>query len=341
MSTKLRTAVIGCGSIAKTHSASLQKNADYAEIVAYVDVDEPRALALRDQYAPGAAVFTDWRVMLDEVKPDVVHICTPHDLHCEMACECLGRGINVYLEKPICISEEELARVEAAAAASKAKITVSFQNRRIACNRLFYHLIEEEGGAVAGRGFVTWKRGYDYYTADDWHGRRHREGGGVMINQAIHTLDFLLQAFPSPIKSVRGFTDNWENVDFTDVEDNAHFLVRFENGTGLSFSATNNYAADAPNFYEVVTKSGVRITGMDGHLYRNGVRMDTEEVIVPTVGKACWGVGHVVCIREFYEAILTDGEVPVSLASAARTMRVLFALYRSEGKHVAPSEPKN
>ncbi|MBO7762435.1 MAG: Gfo/Idh/MocA family oxidoreductase, partial [Clostridia bacterium] len=138
MSTKLRTAVIGCGSIAKTHSASLQKNADYAEIVAYVDVDEPRALALRDQYAPGAAVFTDWRVMLDEARPDVVHICTPHDLHCEMACECLGRGINVYLEKPICISEEELTRVEAAAAASKAKITVSCQNRRIACNRLFY-----------------------------------------------------------------------------------------------------------------------------------------------------------------------------------------------------------
>lgn len=331
--TRLRAAVIGCGAIAQTHAQVLSE-ADYAEAVAFADIREERAVALRDAYAPGAAVFTDWRRMLDEVKPDVVHICTPHDLHCEMACECLGRNINVYLEKPICISEEELTRVEAAAAASSAKITVSFQNRRIASTRLFYHLIREEGGAIAGRGLVTWLRGYDYYTADDWHGRKGREGGGVMINQAIHTLDMLVEAFPAEILTVRGFTANWENADFTDVEDNAHFLVNFEGGTRITFSATNNYFSTMPNFFEVTTKSGVRITGMDGHLYRNGVRMDTEEVIIPTVGKACWGNGHTVCIREFYEAVKTDGEVPVTLSSAARTMRILFALYRGDGSHV-------
>ena len=168
---RLRAAVIGCGAIAKTH-AKVLADADYAETVALVDIDAERATALRDATAPEAAVYTDWRKMLAEVKPDVVHICTPHDLHCDMACECLNRNINVYLEKPICISEEELERVEAAAAASSAKITVSFQNRRIATTRLFYHLIEQEGGPVAGRGLVTWRRGYDYYTADDWHGRR-------------------------------------------------------------------------------------------------------------------------------------------------------------------------
>ena len=335
MSTKrLRAAVIGCGAIGKTHALTLSKGTDYSEAVAFVDLKEERAVTLRDTYAPEAAVFTDWRRMLDEVKPDVVHVCTPHDLHCEMACECLGRGIHVYLEKPICISEEELLRVEAAAAASTARITVSFQNTRIACNRLLYRLVEEEGGAVAGRGFVTWNRGRAYYTADDWHGRRHREGGGVMINQAIHTLDILLRAFPMPATAVRGFTSNWENTEFTDVEDNAHFFVEFEGGARINFSATNDYATDAPNFYEIMTKSGVRITGMDGHLYKNGVRMDTEEIIVPTVGKACWGRGHFVCVREFYEAIMSGGEVPVTLASAARTMRILFALYRSNGDRI-------
>lgn len=337
-STRLRAAVIGCGAIAKTHAKTLNE-ADYAETVAFVDILPERAAALRDRYAEEAAVYTDWRRMLDEVKPDVVHICTPHDLHCEMACECLGHGIHVYLEKPICISEEELKKVEAAAAASSAKITVSFQNRRIATTRLFYHLIREEGGPVAGRGLVTWHRGYDYYTADDWHGRRSREGGGVMINQAIHTLDMLVQAFPSPVRSVRGFTANWENAAFTDVEDNAHFLVFFEDGARISFSATNDYAGDAQNFFEVLTKSGARVTGMDGHVYRNGVRMDTEEVLLPTVGKACWGNGHVVCVREFYEAIKTGGEVPVTLSSAATTLRILLALYRSNGEHTPLSKP--
>ena len=72
-----------------------------------------------------AEIFTDWKEMLDAVKPDVVHICTPHDLHAEMACECLARGINVYLEKPIAISEEELCRIEEAAKNSEISVSRS------------------------------------------------------------------------------------------------------------------------------------------------------------------------------------------------------------------------
>ena len=65
-----------------------------------------------------------------------------------------------------------------------------------------------------------------------------------------------------------------------------------------------------------------------------GILNPGEEVIVPTVGKACWGRGHFVCVREFYEAIKSGGEVPVTLASAARTMRILFALYCSNGERI-------
>ena len=331
--TRLRAAIIGCGAIAKTHAAALSE-ADYAELVALCDIQPGRAEALAETFAKGARTFSDWRQMLDEVTPDVVHVCTPHDLHKEMACECLARGIHVYLEKPATITGEELDALMTAEAASTARITVSFQNRRTAANRLFYHLIEEEGGAVAARAMVTWHRGERYYTADDWHGRLAREGGGAMINQAIHTLDLLLNAFPAPIASVQGEIANWENTAFSEVEDNAAFLVNLADGGKICFYATNDYGTDAPNFYEVATRSGVRITGMDGHIYKNGVRMDTEEVLVPLVGKSCWGHGHAIAIREFYEAVVTGGPVPIPLASAARVMRVLFALYRSRGAKI-------
>lgn len=333
----LRAAIIGCGAIAKTHAKALS-DADYAELVALADVRPERAKALCDAFAKEATLFDDWRRMLDEVHPDVVHICTPHDLHKEMAYECLARGINVYLEKPAAITAEELDALLAAEAASPARITVSFQNRRIATNRLFYHLIEEEGGAVAARGMVTWCRGRSYYTADDWHGRLAREGGGAMINQAIHTLDLLINAFPAPLASVQGQTANWENTAFSEVEDNAGFIVTFADGGKICFYATNDYGTDAPNFYEVTTRSGARITGMDGHVFKNGVRIDPEEVLTPIVGKSCWGPGHAIAIREFYEAVVTGGPVPIPLASAARVMRVLFGLYRSNGEKILLTE---
>lgn len=332
MSTKrLRAAIIGCGAIAKTHAKALA-DADYAELVALADIRPERAEALRDAFAKEALTFSDWHLMLDEARPNVVHVCTPHDLHKEMACECLARGINVYLEKPAAITADELDALLTAEAKSEARITVSFQNRRTAVNRLFYHLIEEEGGAVAARGMVTWCRGRSYYTADDWHGRMSREGGGAMINQAIHTLDLLINAFPAPLASVQGQTAIWENAAFSEVEDNAGFIVTFADGGKICFYATNDYGTDAPNFYEVTAKSGARITAMDSRIYKNGERMDKEETLVPLVGKNCWGHGHAIAIREFYEAIMTGGPVPVPLASAARVMRVLFALYQSNGK---------
>lgn len=328
----LRAAIIGCGAISKNHTAVLA-DADYAEIVAFCDI-QPEKAEVRRALAPDARIYTDWKEMLDVEKPDVVHICTPHDLHAEMACECLARGIHVYLEKPIAISEEELCRIEEAAAKSTARITVSFQNRRIVQNRLFIDLIEADGGAKAGRGMVTWNRDEAYYTADDWHGRLAREGGGLMINQAIHTLDMLVAAFPEEVLSVRGMTALWENEAFSEVEDNASFLVNLEGGKRIVFFGTNNYSVDAHIFYEVLTNNGTRITGMGGHIYRNGVQMDTDEVRQQFDGKACWGYGHRVCIREFYEAIRDGGEVPVPLKSAARTMRILFALYKSNGKEI-------
>ena len=72
-----RVAVIGCGAISDMHLLPLRDRAD-TEIVALVDVKSERAEAKREEYAPTAHVYTDYLAMLDEVKPDVVHICTPH-----------------------------------------------------------------------------------------------------------------------------------------------------------------------------------------------------------------------------------------------------------------------
>ena len=92
-----RVAVIGCGAISDMHLLPLRDRAD-TKIVALADIKIERAEAKQAEYAPDATVYTDYLTMLDEQKPDVVHICTPHYLHKEMACAAMERGIAVGLE---------------------------------------------------------------------------------------------------------------------------------------------------------------------------------------------------------------------------------------------------
>ena len=98
-----RSAIVGCGAIANTHAGNLAKMHNVV-ISAVCDILPDRAKKIKETYAPDALVFDDYKKMLDEVKPDVLHVCTPHYLHSEMAVEALKRNINVMLEKPVSIS---------------------------------------------------------------------------------------------------------------------------------------------------------------------------------------------------------------------------------------------
>ena len=92
----MKTAIVGLGSIGKIHKKIIEKLG--FELVAGCDVN-----LNKEKVVDGASFYTDYKKMLDEVKPSVVHICTPHYLHAEMIIEALSRNINVLCEKPLCI----------------------------------------------------------------------------------------------------------------------------------------------------------------------------------------------------------------------------------------------
>ncbi|MBA3429373.1 MAG: Gfo/Idh/MocA family oxidoreductase, partial [Actinobacteria bacterium] len=91
----MRAAIVGAGWIAAEHAATLDR-LDGVELAAVCDIDESRAREL----AGSAAVYTDWRKLLERESPDAVFVCTPPLVHREPAVEALDRGIHVYLEKP-------------------------------------------------------------------------------------------------------------------------------------------------------------------------------------------------------------------------------------------------
>ena len=327
----MKTVLIGCGAISDNHLIALEK-VPGVETVGLCDVVPDRAEEKRKKFAPGARVFTDYKKMLDETEPDAVHIATPHHLHFEMACEALARGISVFLEKPICISDEEIDRLLAAEKESAAKVCVCFQNRLNPSTVAVRQLVKESGGVASARASVTWNRDEKYYRSEDWRGKRQTEGGGVLINQAIHELDLLIGFCGNPV-SVAATTANHRHEGVIDVEDTAELLVGFENGVTAFFTATTAFSCDAPNFLELFCRDGRRITLLGEEIYINGVPYPYD---VPdklsSPGKECWGAGHIRLIRRFYEALGKGDAMPIPLASAAVPVRVLLAAYRSSDR---------
>ncbi len=100
----MKTAIIGLGVIGDVHLEVLRSQ--NKNIVAVCDIDESKFSKCEE-----ALHYKDYKKMLDEVKPDVVHICTPHYLHAEMIIYALNNNINVLAEKPLCISFEEIEAI--------------------------------------------------------------------------------------------------------------------------------------------------------------------------------------------------------------------------------------
>ncbi len=329
-----RVAVVGCGAISENHILPLSERKD-VEIVALVDVKTDRAEEKRAQYAPDAHVYADYATMLEKEKPDAVHICTPHYLHASMAIEAMERGIAVFLEKPLAIRDEEIDRLLETERRTNARVCVSFQNRFLPRTQELLRLVEAHGGAKGCFGQVVWDRDEQYYLESGWRGFYATEGGGVMINQAIHTLDLALLLLGEPTE-LEATTANRHLRGKIEVEDTCELFARFEGDRQLLFYATTAHKRSIPVSLETVCADGTVFILRDQDLYEQ-VGPDCRPLPLPPlptwlVGKPDWGVGHPLIIKRFYDALQNGGEMPITLTSASRAVRTLLRAYRAAEK---------
>lgn len=327
-----RVALIGCGAIAKTHVTFLSKMPD-VRIAALCDIKPDRAELLAADRGVEAPVYSDYIKMLDEVRPDAVHICTPHYLHVPMAVEALKRDIHVLTEKPVCMDEKQKAELDRACRESRARIAVSFQNRCLERNRRLKELIDsgEYGKIRSVFGNVLWKRTEDYYVSSGWRGKFATEGGSVMINQAIHTLDLLLWICGDP-DTVSGMTANFHLRGVIETEDTAVARLTYPGGVTAIFLASTANSVSAPVGLEFRCEKGV-LALRDGDLFINGEAQGLTDPVLES-GKADWGIGHRLFFEEFYRSLSNGTPVPVSVDEAFRAVRVLRAVYSSNGEEI-------
>ena len=316
----MRSAIVGYGNIAKLHAKVLAQQGH--AIVAVCDCN-PQAL----ENAPGERHYTDYQTMLDREQIDVVHICTPHYLHADMIIAALERGVNVLCEKPLCISESDIVRVLEAAQKSHAQVGVCHQNRYNPANRAVKSYLEGKNSLCATAS-VTWHRDAAYYRSGDWRGKWATEGGGVLINQALHTLD-LVQWLVGMPDSLQAVTSCMTLSDEIEVEDSAVILAG-KYRDGFTFYATNGGPADCPVEITILADGEcIKLMPKDV-LY--GSHHEHYDDGAYALGKACYGSGHGALIADYYDCITTGRHFEIDAKEAAKVVRLILAAYRSKGK---------
>lgn len=301
-----RVAVIGCGDISAIHRAAIA-GLPGARLVGVSDPDAARlAAAVHAHRVPG---FADHLELFAELAPDVVHICTPHNTHAQLAIDALERGINVIVEKPLADSREEGRRVAAAARNSTARIGVCFQNRYnapvVAAQAL---LAGGTLGSIRGASAtVSWHRTAEYYLDRPWRGTWSGGGGGLLMNQAIHTID-LLHWLVGPVSDVDGHASTRHLGDVIEVEDTAELMLSHENGARSVFYATLAHTMNSPVSIEIVTDGAVLLLRGDLTVtYSDGRTELVREANAATGERAYWGISHELLIADFYRG-LDSGE---------------------------------
>lgn len=220
--TAVRIAIIGAsGAIGVRHVGFLQKN-PATEACALVDTaPQAEELARRN----GIPFFSDYRAMLDQVRPDGVIIATPNRMHVPMALDCIARGIPALVEKPIADEIGPALELTAAAEKSGVPILIGHHRRHSPIVQRAVEVIKAgELGQVVSAVAMHLRRKSDAYFKAQW---RREEGGGPLLINGIHELD-TLRVLCGEIEELQATTSNAAR-GFA-VEDTAAVTMRFQNG---------------------------------------------------------------------------------------------------------------
>lgn len=323
-----RAAIVGWGDVATVHQAAIAAIGG-VELVGVADTDPVRCAAA--EAATGAPAFASVAELIDAVSPDVVHIATPHDQHIDPALDAVARGVHVIVEKPLAAHLADAQRLLDADLPDGVKAGVCYQNRYNVSSVELRRLLDAGAlGAVRGAyASVVWTRTADYYRAKPWRASQARSGGGLLINQAIHTLD-LVQWLVGDVSDVHGRVAAHKFADVTDVEDTAEALFSHADGVQTSFYATLTVPANRPveleldceNAY-VTLRDGLTVAWRDGRVER------FEERRASSGGRAYWGVSHELLIRDFYGRVADPEPFWIGPDEAMKSLRLLKAIYAS------------
>ena len=323
----IRAAIIGLGDISFVHLDGILSNPEI-RLVGACDLKED----LKSRVPEGTPFYTDYKQMVPEVKPDVVHNCLPHYLHYPVTKELVEMGINVFCEKPVALNvaqAEEFAALEAAH--PEVKIGICLQNRMNETTEALKAIIDSgEYGKVTGiRGFVPWYRAPEYYSVKPWRGTWQYAGGGSMINQSLHTLD-LMYFLGGDIRKIHALVGQLNDYGI-EVEGDVVARMEYANGArGLFFATNNNWTNESVQIRVALEKGVFHIE--DNTLYK--INKDSSREVIckaPVLEgiKFYYGASHTRMIERFRKAVESGSDDYIHVKDAVMVIRLMETIFQS------------
>ena len=229
----LRTAILGCGSIAKRH-ADILATLDDVRLVGYCDQNVPAAQEFEKRYGPGK-VYEHWEPMFAELDLDLVYICLPPFAHADEVAQACRHGVHIFIEKPIALTSDLARGMARDVNQSGVKCQVGFMYR---FGEAALWLKQRIGDPAGARAFMVAR--YSCNSLHSWWWRDRARSGGQLVEQAIHLLD-LARFFLGEPEAVYSSQQNLfhAEVEGYTVEDASATVIRFPSTSLAVVAATN------------------------------------------------------------------------------------------------------
>jgi UDP-N-acetyl-2-amino-2-deoxyglucuronate dehydrogenase len=350
----LRVGIVGTGGIARTHAtaiAALAAAGDPVTIAAVADVLPERARA----FAAERGVphhFASAEALLGAGLVDCVHVTTPHPAHCAVVVAAAAAGVHALVEKPLAIDLREADRAVEAARRAGTVLSTVFQRRWFPAARRLRRAIDEGklGRPILGSLEVRWLRTAEYYARDPWRGKWATEGGGCLVNQAVHAIDWLLW-YLGPVDVVFGLYHNLGHRDMRlEVDDNAVAAIRFRSGAIATLSASVSVKPASVARVTVHGDNGASASVCEvtewGGDYVNDIWTIPGEEGLPAAWAAAdraeawpnWRY-HLRQIEDFYAAVRTGRAPEVSGEDGRNAVELIQAIYSASESGLAVAFP--
>jgi len=313
--------VVGIGDIAEKRVLPAIAAEPRCRIEAVCDVVQKRAEESAARY--GARYYTDFSEALEDPDIEAVYISTPVFLHSPQAIEALGAAKHVLVEKPAALSYKEARRLVKAAENAKGKCAVAYFRRFYPRYNMAQRMLErgEFGQVVLIR--MTYFSWFNPKESDPkyWRVTPAKSGGGVLSDMGAHMFDVMVGLFGLPesvFAKIETLTHSYK------AEDSSVLIMNYANGMQAIGSFHWNSRTWSHEFEVIGTEAKVKWHPCDGPTVVKTVGRDIQEIESPNHDNA-----HYPLIEGFVSAVKTGREPTVSAEEAAKTNRLLDAVYLS------------
>ena len=328
--------IVGCGIIADIHAQAIRQLSN-GQLISVFSRNEENARKLGNKY--NVEFHTDWDQFIENDRLKMVSICTPSGTHLDYGLKAARAGKHIVVEKPIEVTVERGRKLVDTCIESDVYLAVIFQNRYLDGVMKAKKMLSrgDMGEIFHADAHIKWYRTQEYYDSAAWRGTFALDGGGVLINQAIHTID-LLRYLVGDINYIFGQIGTYTHEGI-EGEDDAVAAIRFKNGAVGTIVASTSIIPARNRLIEIHGKAGTMILDGDDVFINGKYVEDNKKKEKRSSGADSPLQGfspepHRRQFEEIIQMIHRNSQPNICGEDSLRTLAVIQAIYESSRRMI-------